>query len=730
MPNGTDGTGFVRLGDRLREWLRTLSPWTYISAYFDAVDIRMEELRQWLVVEGIPRAQGRHIDWAWQMLFAGLYPPTGLDFIGVKTPEAPGKSFWEDPSDALGQTLRGALGNPVVVEFEQILGSLITDSVLSSLEVGLEQAETNPLEAARSFHGAVSSISVVSGLFSTIVEAITAGQIENAGDMIQGMYWNLGLGFLGWQTLAPLLENGLQPPLQRHYNRQYHPQRFNASQMADLFALGEASADDVRETLRDLGWRDEDISQWIRLSYRALSEGDVWSLYHNGDISQSAVESRLRALGYNPEDFGLIFKANEPDASKETKDILLSTAKNAYKKDLISADDFANILRDQDRPEQEVQLQLSLLNMQKAEAQADFTRSEVRTLYNSRVIAEVEAVTYLIETGLTAEQAGKLIDAWAVEDAPKPVRINQSTLREAFTDGVLTRAQAQSKLNELGYTSQDADLIVTTWETETLPVGPVPGPTGAGALSLSLLSQMAAAGLINEAMMLQRPELNKYSDDDRARIVQLMYDAPTTGVTELAESVLVDAYRFDIIDRSALRQAFIDRGLPVDEVELGLQVIDRQIAEERQAEIEGTIRRPSVGALQLALQREIITVEQFTARMTELGFDQDAVQLYLLNAQYQAPAKPKQLTAAQALRLYEDGDIVRSEAQYRLVQLGYTVKDAQLLIKNVRLSPIDTEVGEAYLAGLISYQGALEYFDEQEFSQEQIGAFFEAYPAG
>lgn len=729
MTNGNgEPTGTQRLGERLQDWFVSLADFLGIGPRLLEIHSRKEEVLDWFSIEGIPRMRGKHLDWAWQAVFAILYWPTGIDLIGVKEPVPPGPSLYDNPSQAVGDTLRAVMENSTVAEIAQTLGAFVTDPVLGALEAGLEAGEDNPHEAARAFHGVVAGISSVSGLTSTVVEAATAGQIDNAGQALEGLYWNLGLGFLGWQTLAPLLENGLQPPLRRHYNKKYRPERFTAAQMSDLFALGKVSAQDVRDVLVANGWRDDDIQQWIDLSYRNLSEGDVWALYHDGILSKSQTDQRLRALGYNPDDLSLLHKANEETDTSEVKDVLLSTAKNAYKEDLISVDDFTRILREQKRTEEEITLQLALLDMQKAEVKAEFSRSEVRQLYRSRTIARPEAVSYLVKTDLQADQAELLLNSWEEEDAPEPLRINQSTIREAFTDGVLTRSEAKDRLEGVGYQGDDAELLLQTWETEAAPTAPVPGPRGEGALSLSVLAQFAAAGLITETAMAARPELERFDQEDRDKLIVLMYTVPPVSPTELSESILVEAYRFAILSREDLAERLAERGLSESDVALALEVVDRQIEEEREGQITGTIRRPSVGSLQLALQRGLIDEGQFQAQLQELGFTDDAVRIYLFNAQYQAPAKPANLTRATVLNLYRDNDITRSDCQYRLVKLGYTVADAQLLIKNQRLTPADTEVGEAYLSGLMFATDARVWFEDFGFDQESIDQFFDQFP--
>jgi hypothetical protein len=193
--------------------------------------------------------------------------------------------------------------------------------------------------------------------------------------------------------------------------------------------------------------------------------------------------------------------------------------------------------------------------------------------------------------------------------------------------------------------------------------------------------------------------------------------------------VLVEAYRLALLSRSDFYDRLLERGLSAEDAELTLATIDAQLAEEAAGIVSGTLKRPSVGSLQLALQRGLLTVEEFRSILMNLGFNDDAIAIYSFNAQYQAPLKPVALPRTTVLDLYVKGKISRADTQYRLVGLGYTVKDAQLLIEAEMLKPEDSEVAQAYLAGYVSEQAAGTWLVEAGFSQAEVTAFFTQYPA-
>jgi hypothetical protein len=717
------------LGDILIEWLKVKILGPLLAGWTDRIHSRQAAFDHWLVVQGLPELYGYHPTAVVRTALAVLWLITNIDTIGVSTPKTPPVSVFQDPVGTVKRLTDAVQNDPNVAGLEQFIGSLTTDRVMAVVRKYAAMDDPDPSAFENEAQGMLRLPTVLGVLLEMGVEVASAGQIRGIGTILTNLESSSGMQHMMNAAVMPLFRSGIQPKLDRFYNRKYHPERFTAAQISDLFALGKRSADEVRAVLRDTGWRDEDIQAWIDLSYRTVSESDLWTLFHAGTLAKPEMDSRLRALGYRPEDLPLVYKANPGDEAKGAKDVLLSTAKSAYKNDLISESDFRRILQEQKYPAQEIELQLQLLNMQRASDDAEFNRGEIRTLYSNRVIARPEAESYLAQTGMTGQQAGLLVSAWEKADSPAPVRINQATIREAFYDGVLTREESKKRLTDVGYSSPDAELLVKTWETESLPRTAVPGPRGAGALTLGQIAELMAAGLLNRAEALARPELERYAEADRANLVELMVRQPATQRLDVAQSVLVEAYRLALLTRSDFYDRLVERGLSAEDAELTLVTIDAQLAEEQAGIVSGTLKRPSVGSLQLALQRGLLTVEEFRSILMNLGFNDDAIAIYSFNAQYQAPLKPVALPRTTVLDLYVKGKIGRADTQYRLVGLGYTVKDAQLLIEAEMLKPEDSEVAQAYLAGYVSEAAAGTWLVEAGFSQADITAFFAQYPA-
>ena len=88
------------------------------------------------------------------------------------------------------------------------------------------------------------------------------------GASVSGAYWQLGLGFMGWQTVAAPMRKGILEPLERALNATYRFENATAHQVCTLWERGLISTKDVITYLKNLGYDDVAIS--IITHYYAL----------------------------------------------------------------------------------------------------------------------------------------------------------------------------------------------------------------------------------------------------------------------------------------------------------------------------------------------------------------------------------------------------------------------------------------------------------------------------
>lgn len=833
------------LGQKLVEWASQFSWYRIYANWIVQVEARMREIGPEFDTAHEASLSSFRLGEVWYImtayykyaLFGGKRPNLTAVLDEAEKAKEERELLINDPQAFLELKMREfgeAESTASVVEF---LGTIITEPVVSLFEsyAGQDLTPESVNEFARAFHG----IAVLPALSAKAVDgslnALLGERAPKVGEAINQVYWALGLGFLGWQTLAPLLSAGLQPNLERYYNKLYRPERFSPSEVRDLFALGKLSADDLRAELRELGWRDDDIGTWIELAYRHISEGDAWDLYHDGHIDKARMDTQLRAYGYRPADLPLLYKANAREDKVQIPKTLVSTLKRAFKERLIGEDEFRQGLADLNYSQQEINLQTTLIKEDREEEERALSTSQIRSLYQRAIIGRDEAAAHLTRLNYSSEARNDLLSLWKEEVAPRPTRLNRAIITEGYGNGVLSRKDAKELLqSEAGYSSANADLILRV-EEASFPPPPEPEVDEPARVSLALLAEMYEQGLITAGELAARPELADFTASDRQAIVSLMTAQPVEENTPLSLATLREAYANGVLDEEAFRQRLSLSGFAPEDILIEIQNIDsarargrflvgpqgaapvslglladffvsglitvEDLAERPELEIysagdrdrliqliqaesttvdlvldrgtleqgyvfglisrdvlfdrligfglneadaeiairvleienplvfgefaENFLRRPSTSQLTLALQRELITEDQFRLRLSAQGFAGDAIELMVLNAQFIPPAEPRLLSTSQTLSLYEDNLISRQNAQQRLLLQEYTIEDANLLIEQRTAFIDDTEMGILYLSGLVDELGLTAWATDAGYSQEEILAFLQ-----
>lgn len=217
----------------------------------------------------------------------GAMQAAGADFFNVLANEFLGKGQGAEPGEGIAG-LPGVAGTPLTPE--------------------------QGVKAAQAFLGFVLSFSVRQGNVAVLTDALSyhlLGQIREYGEM---MAQNLGLSRLARMAMKPLMTTLVAGPLQEGLNRQYRPHTMDAKQIASAYIRGEIDRSDYSDRLKGLGYKDHDIDLLISDTYTRLDFRDVFTLHENGIISDSELQARIAALGFNTSDIGLMLQARNFEA--------------------------------------------------------------------------------------------------------------------------------------------------------------------------------------------------------------------------------------------------------------------------------------------------------------------------------------------------------------------------------------------------------------------------------
>lgn len=635
-----------------------------------------------------------------------------------------------DPSLFLQTALGLVFGDPKLRDALQNIGAAIYDSSVAAITGGGAPFESEGARNARGMIGFVTALGGASQLAGLTAEAESAGQMKTVGQAIQNVYWNLGLGFLTWQTMAPILQGAILEPLQRDVQRVYRGQRFSLSQQQDLYALGQITRDEMAAQLVELGWRDTDVDHVIALAYTKLSRSDVIDLWHAGIFDDAAAAARMRALGYSPDDIQLLLQLEVRQDVTADKNESVSVLTQAMSEGLISQDDFIRELSAQGYTLNEIDLRLQLIRIKQQTAQRQLSVGQLKQAWQNNIILDEEARHHLTELGYADTEVQTILDTWKAEIAPKFLQVNQSNVLEAYRFGILDRRTALDQLTHIGYSADAATTLIEITEAKYPEAFGGSPPRKQKYLTLGAVTDLYAMGRLNDSDVLAWARQVGYSDADSQSVLELIKAKGAGGGRALSQATIESAYATGVFSRDQAQGALEQLGFSPTDADTELTVYEQKNPATFNPQAVTSVRQPTIAVLVKAYQAGFIDQTQFYDQAKAIGYSQEAAQLYLETSNTKTVKGTKALTKAEITEAFKKNLFDYSTALSALEDLGYSTDDADLLLRLEGKGVTSTDIWTALLQGWIDPQSAIVALLGLGFTEDEINAAIAALPGG
>ncbi len=650
-------------------WERVKARWTEWGEA--AAKVRQEDPVWWGHV-------GKNLGWG-QLIYALFGSQASIDAIRDHVPTTQRKSL----SEAMAEAIAAAMRNPIVDEMAETFGALLTEPILSFLDKYFTDQTQDPREAYRALHGIGITFNIAGALADLAIEAATGGQIEAGAIMADNINRAAGLHLLNWSALSPALDAGLKPSIERFYSNRYRPARFGASDLRDLYALGEISRGELEADAKDLGWRDRDIDKWIQLAFRTLAQGDIFKAYNEGFISQDQATRRLRALGYDPADIPLLFQLNPKEEQDTAKNFTVSTARAAYRNNLMSETELRGVLKELKYQDREIELILQLENLNKEQDTKTLALGQIKSAWTENVITDPEARVWLERSGFGLEEIELILETWKAELIPPYRKLNAGTVTGAYVGGIIDRGTTLTKLRSIGFTPEDAELEVRLVEVRNPAIFGGELLAATRQLTPGVLSDLFTAGVITEAALRDRLHKLGYLPTDADLLVEAAKLRLAPIERRLPQASVERGYLAGVLDRAGAFGAL--RALGYSEASANT-ILDTLEAENPAAfglPAPERIKQLGPSVLEDLVIAGLITTDTMRERLLELNFTPGDAQLLTDRAAQLAAPPVRVLNQSAIERAYLAGIIDRTGALGRLALLDLTPEDALLIISTL-----------------------------------------------
>ncbi len=793
------------LGDKISQWLNEKTPVGDVSKYIKDSGERLKETQELgnsFSQRGTLETIYVHVALPLTMIFAVLFHVVEPDFF---YPSNILTTVPQDYSKVIAAVLRQGVETPALRELLEVMGALISEPLFGILENYAKQEEPDYQEFLRSFYGYLMLVPILGGAVNALGSFISLGQVNNLGKPITDSFWTMGLGFMGWQGISPLLTASVLEGMTRRANSQFRPKRMTTSEGLQLFNADLIVEGELLKTLIEQGWRDKDIPKVIELAYRKFSDGQLFDLWDNGLIVESELRTRLRRNGWSASDINLRIANHSTDKTSVSKSVSLSTAKKALKLLIITRNEFTDLLRDANYTDEAIALELAIIDFQTEVENKELSVGQLRQAYMENQIIQTEVIIGLRDIGYSNQNAEIIFQTWQAGKAPKILRLNQANITRASVEGVISADEGLQKLVSLGVVRGDAEIIINSL-----------GLRGGGNRKLPSDAQLLGAmqaEIITQAVVLERLLVRGYTALDAQLIIDLTlsFDVLSPDAADISDAFLLDVLtedktrellkgigatpdfieiRIDTLLRQKarltrqpnpseiakwLRHGLINREKALELLEgnfytletanlfldaigletpkalgqnsieeaLEFEIITQNEAltlffrlgiseEDSQIIIKVILERvkrdtpkATISALLDAARKEIITLDELATKLEAFRLPDDQIETYIALASLEATAENVKLSKTDILKLYSASDIRRFKAVSFLEAKGYSLEEAELLIKLERKEITDSLVNDLLINNYITNAAARFLLEQEGFTNEEINEYLE-----
>lgn len=214
--------------------------------------------------------------------------------------------------------------------------------------------------------------------------------------------------------------------------------------------------------------------------YWALSEyhpppRTVTAMYNEGQLNHDDALKELIGSGLSPTLAAAYLQPKSTNTASKPHQLAVSTIEKLYTDQVIDGSAATQMLEAIGYSQADAQFYLEIMDLAITESQVSTVISRVRTLYIGHKINEQTALNTLSQLQIPGKQLNGILTEWRLARDANYVNLTAATIAGGMKYGIITPSEAQTSLEQIGYTPYDAWLFLS--EHMHGAIGPAPAPT-------------------------------------------------------------------------------------------------------------------------------------------------------------------------------------------------------------------------------------------------------------
>jgi len=435
----------------------------------------------------------------------------------------------------------------------------------------------------------------------------------------------------------------------------------DARTIIHLYLAGKISEEDARKRIKALGYRDEDFNLILASSISYASVSEIISCWRRGIINEEMAKKMLKVYNFDDMSIRLLYELAKPMPG-------VGDLQDAFFREIISEQELDNYLKRMGWDIKEIALLKKL--MWRIPPVQDIIRFAVRECFTPEIAEKFGQYQDIPKEYLEWAKKSGLSEFWAKAYWAAHWELPSITMGfEMFHREVITKDELMLLLR-----SQD---VMPFWREKLLQISYTP-------LTRVDLRRIWELGLIDEKELERRLRHLGYSPDDAKLMVEYYKVekryarlAQQAEGLQLLKNEVLKGYSVGAISRTEAIDRLIKLNYEPEEAELLVAIEDLKRETAR--------REKAINAAKKAYVAGKISYEDLVVKLSGLGLSGRELKEHLDDAQSSRTEKVRELSKEDILSAMRYGVIDENKALERLTSLGYSVGDAKILISLEKL---------------------------------------------
>jgi len=289
-------------------------------------------------------------------------------------------------------------------EVMRALGEAFLKPMLNIILPHPDELKTDPLAGAERFLSVNTQFQLSSWMLDLFSDIYGKGHFRSLRNLPHNLSWSLGLSWLSWLVLGVPFRRGCADPMEKVWNRIYTPELLTVPQAIEALQKGQITPSEYVDALLDRGFSPRLANLLYQLAQKDYTDTTIRRLLNIGWMDESEAKEELKRRGYDEKRAGFLARLYRDQRKFELVDDILEEASKRYLEGVVDESTLRRLFERAGWKPEEMELKLRLIEL-KGKARRYLTPAQVAQLWNQGILGHGEARAYLIDLGMTEEDA-------------------------------------------------------------------------------------------------------------------------------------------------------------------------------------------------------------------------------------------------------------------------------------------------------------------------------------